>query len=329
MQPAAGPRNAGVACAAVLFEEQPFEPAKPRVEFGHNHAALALSALRSVTISSEQDLMTALMLGVAMVTFALHVADGQPYLIARYTLSLINTEYVKMSALSALDASITDLFMCLVSTEIFECLLRSHRPTMRVYIRGDDRVDRYLGLSSPLFPYFHEICEISCSIRHARLVDLGILQRLRAVQAALDQWYPSTPVDFAKRYTRGEILTILAQSKVLRLAALLIIHRLYYPYGEDDQKAILLSRAIIGEFELVLQISQRSIPCADLAYLIASFELSGEERTSAIERSHRVITFSDQLLLRFKTTSSLVWKARDQGCTFYWFELSKYAKFSG
>jgi hypothetical protein len=327
VQPTSIVRNATVACAAIFFRDQLPEYSKPSVEIGHRRAALALSALRSFKVSCEQDLVTALILGVAMVTFAMHVAEGQPYLISHYTLSLIKSQRMD---LSTLDPSMIDLFMCLASTETFECLLRANIPTMRVDLDGKDRVDRYLGLSSPILTYFYDICVISCSIRHAKAMLPETLQRLNAIHAAVDQWQPSTPVDFVDRFTHAEVVAILAQSRVLRLAALLIVHRLYYPYGQRDLEAAMLSQAIISEFETVLQLTQRSIPCTDLAYLVSCFKLSRKySRIRAIEMSEGVITFSKQMRWRFQITLRSIWNARDRGCKFYWFELNDYVEALG
>ncbi|RHZ68406.1 hypothetical protein CDV55_100343 [Aspergillus turcosus] len=327
IQPISVVRNATVACAAIFFRDQIPEHSKPSSEIGHSRAALALSALRSFRISCEHDLVTALILGVAMVTFAMHVAEGRPYLISHYTLSLIKSQHVD---LSTLDPSLIDLLMVLTSTETFECLLRSNIPTMRVDLEGKDRVDRYLGLSSPILTYFYDICEISCSMRHAKAVLPELRQRLNAIHAAVDQWQPSTPVDFLDRFTQAEVVAILAQSRVLRLAALLIIHRLYHPYGQRDLEAIMLSQAILHEFEMVLQLTQRSIPCTDLAYLVSCFEIFDKDsRIRAIERSERVITFSKQMRLRFQITVGSIWNARDCGCKFYWFELNDYVDARG
>ena len=323
LQPTPVLRDAAVACAAVLYGDQLPGYASPSVEVGHKRAALVVSALRSFRISSEQDLVSALVLGVSMITFAMYVADGKPYLISHYILSLVKAQNAD---LSALDSTTMDLLMCLISTETFECLLRSHTPTIRIDLRGKERrVDRYLGLSAPIFAHFYDICEISSSIRHSQVASLEMLRSLETVHAAVDQWQPSTPDDFLERFTHVEVVGMLAQAKILRFAALLIIHRLYHPYGERDKEGYMLSTVIIGEFDMVLQLSRRSIPCTSLAYLVACFEIHRvDDRSAAIERSENVVTFSTQAQLRFKNIVNLVWNARDRGCQFSWFQLSDY-----
>lgn len=323
VQPTPVLRDAAVACAAVLFGDQLAEYAKPSAEIGHKRAASVVSALRSLSISSEQDLVNALILGVSMVTFAMHVQRGNAYLISHYTLSLIKTQNAD---LSVLDPTTIDLLMCLISTETFECLLRSYKPTIRINLQGrEDRVDRYVGLSTPMFAHFYDICEISSSIRHSEATVPEMLRRLEMVHDRVYHWQPSTPVDFLERFTQAEVVSMLAQAQALRLAAMLIIHRIHHPYGQNDKEGLMLSKAIIGEFEMVLQLAHRSIPCTALAYLVACFEISGkEERSSAIERSEDIVTFSKQAQLNFKTKVKLVWNAKDHGCQFHWFQLDDY-----
>jgi hypothetical protein len=132
-----------------------------------------------------------------------------------------------------------------------------------------------------MFTRFYDTCEIYRLIRHSEVAVPEML-RLLMVHAAVDQWQPSTPADFLERFTQAEVVGMLTQAKALRLAALLIIHRLYYPYGEHDKEGGMLSKAIIDEFEMVLQLSHRSIPCTALAYLVACFEISERSRTDLV-----------------------------------------------
>jgi hypothetical protein len=324
LRPAPVLKNAAVACAAVLFGDQYAQYTKTSIEVGHRRAALAVSELRSLKISEEQDLITALVLGVAMVTFAMHVADGQPFIISHYTLVLVKPVY---SSLLAMDPSIMDFLMCLVSTETFECLLRSEIPTLRIH-EHDRRnvVDRYLGLTSSLFAHLYDICEVSNMLRETGgLESMKIDQRVKDIQESLNQWQPSPPPDFLERFTQAEVFGMLAQAKVLRLAALLIVHRLYHPFGQCDREGLILSRAITMEFDTVFQFVGHSMPCTALAYLVACFEITGvEARAAAIDKSQHFVTFSRQSQVRFRKSLLSVWNAKDLGNQIYWFDLGHY-----
>lgn len=324
IQPTPIVRHATVACAAALLGDQFNEYAKRGLEIGHQRAALAISSLRSLEINGQDDLVTSLILGVALLTFAMHVRDGQPFLICHYTLSLIKTQYPD---LSGLDPSLMDFLMCLVSAETFECLLRSQVPTLRVNTHGRGRfVDRYLGLCSPMLFYFYDICEVSSAFRYvAKDDDSELLRRLNGINLAVEKWQPLPPLDFSERFTQIEGATMLAQAKILRLGALLVIHRLHHPFGQQDREALLFSQEIIAEFENMLHLSHNSIPCTSLAYLAACFEIMDQEaRAWVMQRCTQIVTFSKQAQIRFKARLSIVWKARDSGNSFYWFQLCEY-----
>lgn len=323
IQPTPELKNASVACAAVLFGEQSTERYNTVSAIGHKRAALAVSSLRSFQLRDESDLTTILVLSVAMITFAMHVENGQQHLIAHYTLTLIK----QAQGLIDFESPVMDLLMCLVCTETFECLLKCKLPTWRVdgYRRGVT-VDRYLGLSYPLFCHFYDICEMGTLLRCGPGENRSeIMVRVNEIHAAVDQWHPSTPVDFLERFTQAEVVALLAQAKILQLAALLIIHRLRFPFGQRDSGAQILSQAIIYEFHSVIQLTGRSVPCTALAYLTACFEVAGEEsRECALTRSSEIITFSKQAQIKFESSLTSIWKARDSGNQFYWFEMGKY-----
>lgn len=120
-------------------------------------------------------------------------------------------------------------------------------------------------------------------------------------------------------------MTMLAPAGILQLTALLIIHRLKNPFRPHDQEAVLWSREITSEFERVLHLFHRSIPCTVIANLVGCFEITDEETTEkVIERSAHIVTFSKQTQTGFKATLISVWKAIDSGNHLSWFELSKY-----
>ncbi|KAJ5278839.1 hypothetical protein N7478_004211 [Penicillium angulare] len=324
IQPIPELRNASVACAAVLFSDRFAEHTNKTMDIGHKRAALAVSSLRCFQISNEKDLTTMLILSVAMITFAMHVTDGQPYLIAQYTLSIIKSQY---QSLINFQSPMMDLFMCLVSTETFECLLRSKTPAWRLDTsqRGNV-IDRYLGLSYPLFPLFFDICEAADQLRNCKINQRdGIFVRLMETKAAVDQWYPSPEADFLVRLSRDEVVTIMTQARILRLAGLLIIHRLRYPFGQHDDEAQRLSRDMISEFNTVLRITERSVPCTSLAYLAACFEAFGDDRRkTALAQIPSVITFSKQAQIKTARLLKSMWDLRDCQTQFYWFELGEY-----
>lgn len=56
-----------------------------------------------------------------------------------------------------------DIWMCLVTSETFDCLLRSQVPTLRLKDR-ERFLDRYLVLMSPMLSHFYDIAAIDLTI---------------------------------------------------------------------------------------------------------------------------------------------------------------------
>lgn len=319
-------KDATVACAAVLLGDQYAQYTKTSVEVGHRRAASAVSGLRSLQISKEQDLVTALVLGVSIVTFAMHVVDGQQFLISHYTLALVKPVY---HTLLTMDPGIMDFLMCLVNTETFECLIRSEMPTIRIGEHDRcDVVDRYIGISSSLYGHLYDLCEASHLMRLAGgRMDIEMVERLDAIEDSLERWKPSPPPDLIERFTQSEVVGMFAQAKVLCLAALLIAHRLRHPYGQRDKEALQLSSAITAQIDMALKSTGRSIPCTTLPYTVACFEITGTEaRAAVIGKIPEVVTFSRQAQLQVGRSLSSVWNARDSGNQIYWFDLGDYIR---
>lgn len=158
-------------------------------------------------------------------------------------------------------------------------------------------------------------------------MDFEMVERLDTIQDSLEKWQPSSPPDFIERFTQPEIVAMLAQAKILRLAALIIVHRLRYPYGQRDKEALQISSAITAEIDMVLKSTGRSIPCTAIAYMVACFEITGTEARAAVaDKIHEVVTFSRQSQLQVMRTLSLAWDARDGRNQIYWFNIGNYVR---
>ncbi|KAJ5601002.1 hypothetical protein N7510_010536 [Penicillium lagena] len=100
------------------------------------------------------------------------------------------------------------------------------------------------------------------------------------------KWQPLTPANFPNRFTQPEVTIMLAQARILRLSALLIIHRLRHPFVQCDREAIQMSKSILEEFGVVIKSTGRSIPCTGVACQAACFKLIDlEERRAVLARS--------------------------------------------
>jgi hypothetical protein len=81
----------------------------------------------------------------------------------------------------------------LVLRETMDCLVYRQNPAFRIKMPAPGAVDRHLGLSLPLMPYYHDLCVISNSLLNT--TDVSTLARLQKqiddIQSVVEPWQPS------------------------------------------------------------------------------------------------------------------------------------------
>ncbi len=81
-------------------------------------------------------------------------------------------------------------------------------------------------------------------------------ERLDALENAIQRWDPALPENAMHICTVLEIEIIKLQARAYRYAALLVIHRLRFSFGLQDERALLLSEAIFSAMEKMYCCSQ-------------------------------------------------------------------------
>jgi Fungal Zn(2)-Cys(6) binuclear cluster domain len=268
-------KDAFLSCAPVLASQHNVDLPETMEKFCYNKAATALTSLSTFKVRDRQDVSITLALGVATLTFALSMSDGGTSTLARHTLGLIKPYY---EADIVLDPDEKSCMICLVLVETIGCLYRADLPTLRFECKeDDDSIDRYLGVSAPLLAQLYDLCDINHSLSRGDVHDMpSITARLDKVESAMHDWVPNPSPDFPKNYDHGEVVNILAQAKGLRLAILLIVHRLRCAYGCRDQEAAVLANVIFDELEVAAEITQHLVKCTDLCLMAASLEQTDE-----------------------------------------------------
>lgn len=322
----AGPvhlKDAFIACASVLVSNQELQQLARGQQVGFRRAAAAVASLRSstVTIHRDHDLSVILILGVAMVTFAFHNDSGTPEPLCSYILGLVKSCCRDSQSLKRrLGDNGIAFLVCLLGTETESCLIKCEVPTLQIRkYEIDQCVDRFIGVSLPMFAHFYDICELAQQIRATRPGSNEELEQangeaIKRLENSIGKWQPSVPTDFLTgRFAPGEVTLMLAQSKVLRLTGLLILHRLQHAYGTQDGKAFVISNTILNELETVLRLTGRSIPFAELPHLAACFEITcPDERMSQLHNADSFVDFSPYVCVEHKGWLRAFWSARDR-----------------
>ena len=234
-------------------------------------ASSAMMTLRSFGVSSLEDATLCLTLGAALATFVYAVIGMGVSDICSHCLSAVSP-FVDTTML---DTGLGSRLILLALLDTMDAIVYRRKPTLRLQTQHAKYVDRFLGLSSGLLPYYYDICAISHSLDNT--TDLNALRKLHwqldEINKFLISWQPNQPDNFINEFGTAEVVHILAQAKIYRLGALLLAHRLRHPFGQEDSQANIWSREIIAELELARQTTKTPTRFVTLPFLTAAVEV--------------------------------------------------------
>lgn len=320
--PAAWPilKDAYLAYAGVLKSLHPGCATEADDDSNLRYAASAMIALRSLPIKKLEDAELCLTLGFALASSVYAAIGVGIFDICHYCLS-VTRPFIETGAVNLqMEPRITFL----VLLETMECIVHRRKPTLRIQPRAPRSVDRHLGLCLPLLPYYYDLCVISHSLVNntdARLVGL-LQQQLAEIQAHVDKWQPSYPEGFVHDFSTAEAVQLLAQARVYRLAALLMIHRLQHTFGQEDSQADIWSREVMMELDMAQRISNQPLRFVTLPFIIAAVEIRDPaQRKKAVRNVDEYVDqFTPVVQKATKVFLSRVWLERDVNANCSWFD---------
>lgn len=284
------------------------------------HASAAMIILRSLPVTNLQDAVLCLSLGITLALFVYSAIGVGVADICHFCLS-VTSPYMKTASTDA-DATSWQIFLVLLET--MECMVHRRKPTLRIQLWMLEGVDRHLGLAAPLLPYYYDLCVISHSlVSNSDASYLAHIQKqLDETRLAVEAWQPSCPVDFTEQFKSADVVNILAQAKAYRLAGLLVAHRLQYVFGQQDSQADIWAKEILMELELAHRITQQSLRCVTLPFIVAAVELRDPRaRVKALGNVDRYVDrFTPVIQKATKVFLGRIWQERDLRITACWFD---------
>ncbi|OQV07904.1 hypothetical protein CLAIMM_12260 [Cladophialophora immunda] len=320
--PAALPvlKDAYLAYAGALKAFQSDIPMDVNVDANLRHASSAMRTLRMMPITSAEDAALCLTVGMTLALYIYtEVGVGVPD-ICRYCLSRARPYIEPTASIPGTEPQL----VFLVLLEIMDCAVHRRKPTLRIQSPPAKGVDRHLGFCLPLLPYYYDLCAISHSLIDASNASFvyTLHQHLRSIQAAVNAWQPSTPEHFVNEFSSVEVVHLLAQARVYRLAALLMAHRLQHEFGQEDGQADIWSREVLMELELARRTTQRSIRFVTLPFIVAAIEIRDPAaRTKAVQDVDKYVDrFMPVVQEATRTFLSRIWRERDAQGIRAWFD---------
>jgi hypothetical protein len=312
-------KDAYLAYAGVLKSIHPSSKNEIDEDVNLRRASSAMMTLRSLAVATPEDAALCLTLGLALVIFVYAAIGVGVSDICHYCLSI----QIPFIETVDLDTDTEPRLIFLVLLETMECMVHRRKPTLRIHPRTV-AVDCHLGLCLPLLPCYYDLCAISYSMANASDTNLivSIQQQLDGIQVFVETWQPSQPENFLNHFRAAEVVHLLAQARVYRLAALLMAHRLRHIFGHEDAKADIWSREVMMELELAQRITNQPIRFVTLPFIIAAVEIQDSVALiKAVEDVDRYVDqFTPVVQRATKTFLSRVWRERDLRTTFSWFD---------
>lgn len=341
--------NVFLACSGRLARHmEPHAADRLGADLGYySNSARAVQVLRETGTRAEiqllemADLLSAITLGLGIITFDLLDSGLHAHSICRFTLGLaerFHTATRPRARIPDLDSALTPL----VFMDICNCIIQRQVPVYRLGMEqhrdgdGSQAVDRYIGLCGSLLPHLFDICHLSYQLGRGasgKRGNAGYAERdLQTVGDAIQRWEPPIPVPFVLRSTLDEVRVVKAQADVYRAAALVIVHRLRFGFGTRDEEARQLASAILEKVDRIYRHHASPSHGAEppfeyrlgLPFLVAAAELEGDgDRALALERLGRVVSrkMYPNVSERIRQGLVSVWEARDWGYCGHWFDL--------
>lgn len=313
-------RDAYLACAWVWPSSGDISIAPNEIQLSKSYrqASEALKALRSIHIRDIHDVGPCLVLGGALLAYANRLGGHQSHNICIFVLSLIRDIY----AASFESWPDSTLLSCFVLTDIAECLVKTCMPTlcMRLPTTASNAIDRYIGICTSLMPHLYELCAVNHQMLQGENAETT--ERLISIESVIWKWRPSISDTFVDTFTTGEICYLIGQAQVMKMAALLIIHRIRNPFGSADPAAISLSSAILSQLDYMQIVNKVAVPNMDFPLFVACLELADDcERSRNLRRFSSSAANSEQYQQRIEKLMALVWNARRRSSNMYWYHM--------
>ncbi|KAI2788676.1 hypothetical protein POX_e06697 [Penicillium oxalicum] len=218
-------------------------------------AAKGLQRLRDVKITQDYDAACALFLGQTMYVFNVLTAphSSSAHAIVRSALMSAKPWVPRLVHVPMMDT----VLMTPMLIDTVECLVRREVPIIRMPPTERVIVDRYAGVCATLLPLLYDLCVCSHTMRTSVLAvgesPSEIYEQLADVERMILDWKPPQPPDLLAQRGQWEVLAMMTQANAYRLAALLVIHRLRYPLGVEDETGRDLA---ISVFTIISQFAQ-------------------------------------------------------------------------
>ncbi|CAH0042290.1 unnamed protein product [Clonostachys rhizophaga] len=226
-------------------------PNASSTSFGFTEAARSLQCLQSVKIGHLNDAAAMLLLGQILFVYHLMVMGTSAHTIAQNCLLSVRGWYPMLIAQPCLQP----IFMAPILIDTVDSLVRRRVPIIEIPLAFCDKEDRTMGLSNTV--------RMKANILENKNDDYS------EIEQQMRKWEPSCPTALFSKYSHIEVSVMMMQARVYRIAGLLLIHRLRYPLGVEDEEGSRLAMIIVAELSCFVQWAPQEVK--DMAVYLPLF----------------------------------------------------------
>ena len=148
------------------------------------------------------------------------------------------------------------------------------------------------------------------------------MEDLNKLESRVLAWEPSVSEQLCSGLTSFEVTHMLCQVEVMRTGALILVHRMRYPYGVNDEPAQVRATSMLQQLHLVRSAAPKCTPGVFHVLFLAYFELVTEqERQRWLKRLPDLVEFSGQFAASMQNLVVSFWHARDNDCNIFAYNL--------
>jgi hypothetical protein len=323
----------------------------------YTKCAKAVRHLRAAGLSQSlpaSDLLSALVLGLGVVTFDLLDKGMYAHSVARFTLDMaVKTQGDLTETTQGLNSEgcrvlggYEEWLLPLIFLDTCNCIVRRALPVHKVQGQDMNSVDRYIGLCTPLLAYMYDICLLSTrAVNRITGTTADIMfnetefeNTADALESTLTVWDAVIPEECKAEFSLLELSILKTQADIYRLANLLLLHHTRFPYRCADEAAHSLSASILESIDKLYNMAQCDISGEaerrvvgvtaelrlSLPFLVAAVEvIDAQQRITLLERLEVVVNAKlyPHICEMLRDIIIFVWTARDKNCPDHLFEL--------
>lgn len=171
------------------------------------------------------------------------------------------------------------LIVSFTTLDILECLFYRQRPVTDLDEDCVVGLESFPGLVSPLIRFLYRLCMTNAA-EGSEGYDWVALNEL---EEEVEVWQPDIDPHELNRSDAVETNHLLTRTRIHKTAIILYVHRIRYPFGEEDVTAKALAMSILSDLDLATATTKQAPEWVTMPFLLAAIEVCEPSKRAKVE----------------------------------------------